>query len=109
MEGASSAPDRHPGSLRARDSPLSMEGESAMLTWIGYPAPALSMEGASAIARSPWKARPPPTNRVRHGNTGEAVGSLPDTHHSEAIGGEGKGWVLAWVWDPWLCMSFEHY
>ncbi|ONM52929.1 hypothetical protein ZEAMMB73_Zm00001d019451 [Zea mays] len=29
-----------------------MEGESAMLTWIRYPTPALSMEGASPIAMS---------------------------------------------------------
>jgi hypothetical protein len=77
VEGSSS-PDRRPGSLHARDSLLSMEGESAMLTWIGYPASALSMEGVSPIAASSL------ANRARHGNTGEAVGSLADAHHGEA-------------------------
>ncbi|AQK80229.1 hypothetical protein Zm00014a_004664 [Zea mays] len=88
VEGVSSSPDRRPGSLHARDSLLSMEGESAMLTWIGYPAPALSMEGVSPIAASSL------ANRVRHGNTGEAVGSLVDAHHGETNGGKGKGYIF---------------
>jgi hypothetical protein len=59
-----------------------------MLTWIGYPAPALSMESVSPIDASSL------ANRARHGNTGEAVGSLADAHHGEANGGKGKGYIF---------------
>ncbi|AQK49488.1 hypothetical protein ZEAMMB73_Zm00001d022589 [Zea mays] len=46
------------------------------------------MEGVSPIAASSL------ANRVRHGNTGEAVGSLVDAHHGETNGGKGKGYIF---------------